>query len=107
MDLHASLIPVMPPPLDPTARGESFQHVADRGPLHSKASGQARGRNSRLFTDARQCAMHGDGRIGHALELAIERAHAIDERARRQQRIAFEGTSGCETGSPADDSFSR
>ena len=83
MDLHASLIPFMPAPLDPTARDESFQHVAYRGSLHSKACGQTRGGNPWLFTDARQCAMHRNGRIGHALELAIEGAHAIDERARR------------------------
>ena len=107
MDLHASLIPFMPAPLDPAARDESFQHVAYRGSLHSKARGQPRGGNSRLFTDARQRAMHRNGRIGHALELAIERAHAIDERARRQQRVAFEGASAGEAGRAAGDSFSR
>jgi len=83
MELHASLISFMPAPLDPSTRGESFQDVAYRGSLHSKACGQARRRNSRLFTDARQRAVHRNGRIGHALQLAIERAHPINERARR------------------------
>jgi hypothetical protein len=51
--------------------------------------------------------MDGNRRIGHALELAIKRAHAIDERARRQQRIAFERASGCEAGRTAQNSLSR
>ena len=96
MNLNTSLIALMPSPLDPAARDESFQYVAHRGPLHSEACGQPRGGNSRLFTDARKSAMHRNGRIGHALELAIKRAHAIDERACRQQRIAFESASACE-----------
>jgi hypothetical protein len=98
MDLHAALIPFMSSPLDPTACDEPFQHVADRGPLHSEACGQARGGYSGLFTNAGQRPVYRDRRIGHAFELAIQRAHAIDERARRQQRVAFEGAS---TGEPA------
>ena len=106
MDLHASLIPFMPAPLDPAARDEAFQHVAHRRSLHSKACGQPRRRNPRFFTDARQRAMHRDWRIGHAFEFAIERAHAIDQRARRQQRIAFEGASPGEAVCIAGDSLS-
>jgi hypothetical protein len=83
MNLDASLIASMPASLDPAARDKSFQYVAYRGPLHSQACSQARGGNSRLFSDARKGAMHRNGRIGHALELAIQRAHAIDQRARR------------------------
>ena len=79
MDLHASLIALMPAPFDPTSRGKSFQHVAHRRSLHSKANGQLRGGNPGFLTDTCQRAMHRNGRIGHALELSIERAHAIDE----------------------------
>jgi hypothetical protein len=98
MNLHASLVPFMAAPLDPTACDEPFQDVAYRGPLHSEACGQARGGYSGLFTNAGQRPVYRDRRIGHAFELAIQRAHAIDERARRQQRVAFEGAS---TGEPA------
>jgi hypothetical protein len=42
--------------------------------------------------------MHRDGRVGHALELAIQSAHAIDKRTRRKQSVAFENTSSRETG---------
>jgi hypothetical protein len=107
MDLYAALVPIMPAPLDPAARGESFQHVAYRGPLHSEARGQPRSRNPRLLADARQRAMRRNGRVGHPLELAIQRAHAIDERARRQQCITFEGGSAGEARCSADGSFSR
>ena len=71
MNLHASLIALMAAPLDPAARDESFQYVAYRGSLHSETCGQARSGNTRLFTDARKSTMHRNGRIGHALELAI------------------------------------
>jgi hypothetical protein len=107
MNLNTSLIAFMPAPLDPAARDESFQYVAYSGPLHAEPSGQPRGGNARVLTDARKSAMHRYGGIGHALELAIKRAHAIDERARRQQRIAFEQASGCEAGGTAHDTFSR
>jgi len=50
--------------------------------------------------------MHRNGRIGHAFELSVKRAHAIDERARGKQRLAFERTSGCESWRAADDAFS-
>lgn len=106
MNLDTPLIAIMPSPLDPTACDESFQHVAYRWPLHAETCGQARRGNTRLLTDARKGAMHGDRRIGHALELAIKRAHAVDERARRQQRIAFERASACEAGCAAGNSFS-
>jgi hypothetical protein len=96
MDLYAPLIPVMSATFDPPARGESFQHVTDRGALHSEAYRQPRGGNSRLVTDARQRAMHCDWRIGHALELAIQRPHAVDERTRGQQRTALDGRSSAE-----------
>ena len=36
VDLHASLIPFMPPALDPSARGESFQYVTHGGSLHTQ-----------------------------------------------------------------------
>jgi hypothetical protein len=106
MDLHASLVPVVAASLDPAPRDEALQHMTDGGALHAKPRGQARGRNSGLFADAHQGAVHRDRRFGHALELAIERAHAIDEGARRQERVALEGTA---TGGPgcAKRSFSR
>lgn len=106
MDLHAPLIPVMPAPFDPTARGESLQHVANRGSLHSEARGQPRGGNPRFFTDARERAVHRNGCISRTFKFAIERAHAIDERACRQQRITFEDTSPGEAGCIAGNSFS-
>jgi hypothetical protein len=106
MNLHTSLIALMPSPLDPTACDKSFQDVARRRPLHSEACGESRSGNTRLFTDARKSAMHRDGRVGHAFELAIQRTHAVDERARRQQRIAFERAAARETGCDADESFS-
>ena len=105
MDLNAPLISFMSATLDPAARSESFQHVTDRGSLHSEARGQPRGRNPRFLADARQRAMHCNGCIGRAFELAIERAHAIYERARRQQRIAFESTSPGESGCVAGESL--
>jgi hypothetical protein len=83
VDLHASLISFVPAPLDPTACHKSLQHVAHRGSLHSKASGQPRGGDAGIFTNTGQRAVHRNRGFGHALELAIERAHAIDERARR------------------------
>jgi hypothetical protein len=83
MNLDTSLIALMPSPLDPAACDKSFQYVARRGPLHAEACGEPRSGNARLLTDARKSAMHRNGRIGHALELAIKRAHAVDERARR------------------------
>jgi hypothetical protein len=107
MDLHAPLIAFMAATLDPAARDEAFQYVAYRGTLHSEARGQVRGGNSRLFRNARQRAVNGNRRIGHALEAAIERAHAIDERARRQQRVAFEGASPGEPVCAANRTFSR
>lgn len=107
MNLHAPLIPFMPAPFDPTALGESFQHVAYRGSLHSKTCGQPGRGNPRFFSDARERAMYRNGRISRALELAIERAHAINERACRQQRIAFESTSPGQAGCIADRSLSR
>ena len=96
MDLHAPLISVMPAPLDPTAGGESFQHVAYRGALHSQACGQARGRNSRFFPDARERSVNGNWRFRGAFQFAIESAHAIDERARGKQGIAFKGAASGE-----------
>ena len=107
VDLHAALIPFVPATLDPTARGETFQHVTYRGALHSQACGQPRGGNPRFFADACQRAMHRNGRVGRTFELAIKRSHAIDERARRQQRIAFERTSPAESGCIAGASFSE
>jgi len=106
MELYASLIPIMSATFDPPARGESLQHMTDRGALHSEACRQSRGGNSRLFTDACQSAVHSNRRIGHAFELSVKRAHAIDERARGKQRLAFERTSGCESWRAADDAFS-
>jgi hypothetical protein len=57
--------------------------VAYRGPLHTEARGEPGSGDARLLADARKNAMHRNGRFGHALELAIKRAHAVDERARR------------------------
>ena len=106
MNLNAALIAFMPAALDPAARGEPFQHVAYRGPLHSETCSEARSGNAWLFTNTRKRAMHRNGRVGHALEFAIKRAHAIDQRARREQRIAFERATGCEAGSSAHTTFS-
>jgi hypothetical protein len=83
MNLNTSLIALMPSPFDPAACDKSLQYVTYRGPLHAETCGESRSGNARLLTDARESAMHRDGRVGHALELAIKRAHAIDERARR------------------------
>jgi hypothetical protein len=79
MDLHAPLIALMSAPLDPSARDEAFQYVAHSGALHSEAGGEARGGSSRFFPNARERAVHGNRCISHALELAIERAHAVDQ----------------------------
>jgi hypothetical protein len=106
MNLNTSLITLMPSPLDPAACDKPFQYVACRGALHAEARGESRSGNARLLTDARKSAMHRDGRVGHAFELAIQRTHAVDERARRQQRIAFERAAARETGCDADESFS-
>jgi hypothetical protein len=51
--------------------------------------------------------MHRDGRVSHALEFAVKSAHAIDERARRQQRLALDRASVGESGSAAGFSLSR
>lgn len=107
MNLNTSLIALMPAPLDPATCDESFQYVAYRGPLHSETCGEARSGNARLLANARKSAMHRNVRIGHPLELAIKRAHAIDERACRQQCISFERASGCDVGCNAHDTFSR
>ena len=82
MNLNASLIPLMPASLDPAARDKPLQNVAYRGPLHSETCGEPRSGNTRLLTDTRKSAMRRNGRIGHSLELAVQGAHAIDERAR-------------------------
>ena len=43
-----------------------------------------------LIADAHQGAMQRDRGVGQSLELTVQRAHTVDERARREQRFAFE-----------------
>jgi len=79
MDLHAALIAFIPPTLDPSTCDQPLQHVAHRGALHSESRGQMRSGDSRIFADTCQRTVHRNRCIGHALELSIERTHAIDE----------------------------
>jgi hypothetical protein len=101
MDLYAALIALVPATLDPASRHESFQDVAYGRPLHPETCSQSRSGNSWLLADARERAMHRNGCVSHALELAVQGAHAIDECARGQQRLALYDASvdgpGCAT----------
>ena len=71
MDLYAALIALVPATLDPASRHESFQDVAYGRPLHPETCSQSRSGNSWLLADARERAMHRNGCVSHALELAV------------------------------------
>jgi hypothetical protein len=107
MNPHAPLITVIAAPLDPPACDQALQNVAHRGALHAEARGETRSGNAGLFADTRQRAVHCNRCVGHALELAIERPHAVHECPRRQQSVAFEGASPGEPACTARRTFSH
>ena len=94
MELHAALIAIVPASFDPASPGQPLEHVANGRPLHSQAQRELRGVQAGILADACQRTVHRDGRIGHALELAIQGPHAIDQRTRGEQRVSLEDAAG-------------
>ena len=68
---------------------QAAQHVTQSRSLHAESESQSRSRDPRLLAEAGERAVHHYRRAGEPLELAIQRAHAIDQRARCKESALF------------------